>query len=54
MAVQLSDGELQPDGDEAYPEAEVTVGGVDTAVLSSKTMECQKVKGYSSSVKWWM
>lgn len=45
MAVQLSDWELQPNGDEGYPKAEVTVGGVDTAGLSSRTMECRKVKG---------
>ena len=32
-------------GTEGYPKAEVTVGGVDTGELSSKTMECSKVRG---------
>jgi predicted flavoprotein YhiN len=45
LAAQLSGWELQPDGDEGYPKAEVTVGGVDTSALSSKTMECRDVKG---------
>jgi predicted Rossmann fold flavoprotein len=45
LATQLSGWELQPDGDEGYPKAEVTVGGVDTSALSSKTMECRDVKG---------
>ncbi len=36
---------LRPNGTEGYPKAEVTVGGVDTAELSSKTMESRKVAG---------
>jgi len=36
---------LTPAGTEGYEKAEVTAGGVDTAELSSKTMECLKVKG---------
>ena len=36
---------LKPSGDEGYPKAEVTVGGVDTAELSSKTLECRRVPG---------
>lgn len=32
-------------GTEGYPKAEVTLGGVDTGELSSKTMECRKVPG---------
>ena len=32
-------------GSEGYQKAEVTVGGVDTNELSSKTMECKKVPG---------
>ena len=32
-------------GSEGYLKAEVTVGGVDTNELSSKTMECKKVPG---------
>jgi len=34
-----------PNGSEGYAKAEVTVGGVDTAGLSSKTMEARKVPG---------
>ncbi len=36
---------LRPAGTEGYEKAEVTAGGVDTAELSSKTMECRKVPG---------
>jgi hypothetical protein len=36
---------LRPSGTEGYPKAEVTRGGVDTAELSSKTMESRKVPG---------
>jgi hypothetical protein len=32
-------------GTEGYPKAEVTLGGVDTRDLSSKTMECRNVPG---------
>ena len=34
-----------PAGTEGYPKAEVTVGGVDTSELSSKTMEARRVPG---------
>jgi len=34
-----------PDGTEGYRTAEVTMGGVDTAALSSKTMECRDHPG---------
>jgi predicted Rossmann fold flavoprotein len=34
-----------PAGTEGYPKAEVTVGGVDTTELSSKTMESRSVRG---------
>jgi predicted flavoprotein YhiN len=30
---------------EGYAKAEVTVGGVDTNALSSKTMECREISG---------
>jgi predicted Rossmann fold flavoprotein len=36
---------VQPAGTEGYEKAEVTAGGVDTAALSSKTMECRNVPG---------
>lgn len=34
-----------PDGSEGFAKAEVTVGGIDTAELSSKTMEARKCPG---------
>jgi predicted flavoprotein YhiN len=36
---------LKPADTEGYEKAEVTVGGVDTGELSSKTMESKKVPG---------
>jgi len=36
---------LEPAGTEGYEKAEVTVGGVDTDELSSRTMESRKVPG---------
>ena len=42
---QLGQWTIQPAGDEGYPKAEVTLGGVDTAELSSKTMESRKAPG---------
>jgi hypothetical protein len=54
---ELSDGEirrvagllhqwvLRPAGTEGYRTAEVTLGGVDTSELSSKTMECKRQPG---------
>ena len=36
---------LRPDGTEGYPKAEVTLGGVDTRDLHSKTMEARTVPG---------
>ncbi len=41
----LNDWRLVPTGTEGYARAEVTLGGVDTAELSSKTMEARKVPG---------
>jgi predicted Rossmann fold flavoprotein len=41
LARQLSDWRLKPAGTEGWRTAEVTRGGVDTAKLSSKTMESQ-------------
>jgi predicted Rossmann fold flavoprotein len=45
LAQQLHAWELTPGGDEGYPKAEVTVGGVSTGEISSKSMECRKVPG---------
>ena len=45
MAGTLSAWHLKPSGTLGYNKAEVTIGGVDTASLSSKTMEVQTVRG---------
>ncbi len=41
----LENWHISPNGTEGYRTAEVTLGGVDTDHLSSKTMECKNVKG---------
>ncbi|MCR0999809.1 NAD(P)/FAD-dependent oxidoreductase [Serratia rubidaea] len=41
----LQQWRVQPNGTEGYRTAEVTLGGVDTRELSSKTMEARKVPG---------
>lgn len=45
IAQRLERWELRPAGTEGYAKAEVTLGGVDTAELSSKTMEARCVPG---------
>jgi predicted Rossmann fold flavoprotein len=45
LARHLSDWQITPSGTEGYAKAEVTVGGIDTDELSSKTMETKKVLG---------
>ena len=45
IAHSLHEWRIQPNGTEGYRTAEVTVGGVDTNALSSKTMECNDIKG---------
>ena len=45
IAGQLADWRLVPAGTEGYRTAEVTLGGVDTREVSSKTMESQKSPG---------
>ena len=45
IAGQLHGWRLKPNGTEGYRTAEVTVGGVDSAELSSKTMQAKKVPG---------
>ena len=44
-AAMLNRFTLTPDGDEGYAKAEVTLGGVDTGALSSKTMQALGVPG---------
>jgi len=41
----LHEWSITPAGSEGFEKAEVTVGGVDTAELADKTMECRKVPG---------
>ncbi len=45
FAARLKRWEVTPSGTEGYAKAEVTVGGVDTRELSSKTMEARNVAG---------
>ena len=45
LAARLKAWKIVPDGTEGYAKAEVTVGGVDTASLSSRTLEANKVPG---------
>jgi len=45
IAEKLTDWQLVPAGTEGYRTAEVTLGGVDTREVSSKTMESQKSAG---------
>ncbi len=42
---QIHEWVIKPADTEGYEKAEVTAGGVDTSELSSKTMECLKVRG---------
>jgi predicted Rossmann fold flavoprotein len=44
-AAQVQSWAIAPDGSEGFAKAEVTVGGVDTSGLSSKTMEARAVPG---------
>ena len=41
----IAEWKLTPTGTEGYAKAEVTVGGIDTSELSSKTMEARRVPG---------
>ena len=45
IARRLQRWEITPTETEGYSKAEVTVGGVDTNELSSKTMESRRVPG---------
>jgi predicted Rossmann fold flavoprotein len=45
IAARLRDWRVRPSGTVGYKKAEVTVGGVDTRQLSSKTMEARAVPG---------
>ena len=45
IAARLADWPFTPNGSEGFAKAEVTVGGISTAELSSKTMEAKSVPG---------
>lgn len=45
ISKQLQSWELRPTGNRGYDIAEITVGGVDTRELSSKTFESKKIAG---------
>ena len=45
LAERLSRWEITPNGSEGYKKAEVTLGGVDTRVLSQQSMECKTQPG---------
>jgi predicted flavoprotein YhiN len=42
---RLAEWTFKPNGTEGFAKAEVTVGGVSTAELSSKTMEARRIPG---------
>jgi len=45
IATQIKAWHLVPSGTEGYAKAEVTLGGIDTAALSQRTMEAKSVPG---------
>ena len=45
LAARLRNWRLAPTGTEGYAKAEVTLGGIDTAALSSRTMQANAVPG---------
>jgi predicted Rossmann fold flavoprotein len=45
IAARIHHWEVRPAGTEGYSKAEVTLGGVETSELSSKTMEARRVPG---------
>jgi predicted Rossmann fold flavoprotein len=45
LARRIHQWPILPNGTEGYPKAEVTVGGVETSELSSKTFEARRVPG---------
>ena len=45
LAQRLNGWRVRPSGTEGYAKAEVTLGGIDTRELSSRTMEARRVPG---------
>ena len=59
LAEQIHTWPIRPSGTQGYKKAEVTVGGVDTRELSSKTLMANKVPGLFFvgevvDVTWWL
>ena len=51
VAADVKQWRVKPNGTEGYRTAEVTLGGVDTSGLSSKTFEAKSVPGFISSAR---
>jgi len=51
---KLARWQFTPKGSEGFAKAEVTLGGISAAELSSKTMEAKRQAGCSPLVKRWM
>lgn len=49
----VNDWRLKPAGSEGYRTAEVTLGGVDTRDLDSRTLEARAFRASISSARWW-
>ena len=45
LAASIQDWKIRPAGSEGYRTAEVTLGGIDTSALDSKTMQAKAVPG---------
>jgi predicted flavoprotein YhiN len=45
LASAVKDWKIKPSGSEGYRTAEVTLGGIDTACLDSRSMEAKSVPG---------
>lgn len=45
IVATISQWQIKPNGTEGYRTAEVTLGGIDTDQISSKTLECKSVSG---------
>jgi len=50
LAKALLEWQVKPCGTSGYAKAEVTLGGVDTDELSSRTMKAKRVPGLSSAI----
>lgn len=53
LAGEVQDWQIKPAGSEGYRTAEVTLGGVDTTGLDSRSMAAKSVPGFISSANAW-